>query len=222
MWAQAYTTPFDAFQQGLSPGVEFILPFSSVDCRTGAIETQAHEELVVTPRPSTEFGDNWSDQLEAKDVAAIEAYFARKEPVRRHFGFVTFRVGGKEHTIGMEGRKDRGVTFEVPRGSLMTSVDYRIFDDLLIGNFMKTTLHGLDQLNAPPAEFNYSVAKYGDNGQAETEAEIAAYLVEYRRRAGIDYLLSALEDQSRNFLTRFAKQDTPLYKMMKRLYVSLR
>jgi hypothetical protein len=53
----------------------------------------------------------------------------------------------------------------------MTSIDYRIFDDLLIGNFMKTTLHGLDQLNAPPAEFNYSVAKYGDNGQAETEAE---------------------------------------------------
>jgi hypothetical protein len=176
----------------------------------------------VTPRPASEYGDNWSDQLEARDVAAIEAYFKRKEPVRRHFGFVTFKVGGKEHTIRMEGPKDRGVTFAVPRGSLMTSIDYRIFDDLLIGNFMKTTLHGLDQLNAPPAEFNYSVAKYGDNGQAETEAEIAAYLAEYRRRAGIDYILSALEDQSRNFLTRFAKQDTPLYKMMKQLYVSLR
>jgi hypothetical protein len=35
-------------------------------------------------------------------------------------------------------------------------------------------------------------------------------------------MLSALEDQSRNFLTHFAKQDTPLYKMMKQLYVSLR
>ena len=35
-------------------------------------------------------------------------------------------------------------------------------------------------------------------------------------------LVSALEDQSRNFLTRFAKQDTPLYRMMKQLYISLR
>jgi hypothetical protein len=222
IWAQTYTTPFDAFQKGLAPGVEFIPPFSAVDCRTGNIETRAHEELAVTPRPASDYGDNWTDQLEAEDVAAIEAYFKRKEPVRKHFGFVTFKVGGKEHTIRMEGRKDRGVTFAVPRGSLMTSIDYRIFDDLLIGNFMKTTLHGLDQLNAPPAEFNYSVAKYGDNGQAETESEIATYLAEYRRRAGIDYILSALEDQSRNFLTRFAKQDTTLYKMMKQLYVSLR
>ena len=222
IWAQAYTTPVDAFDKDLSPGIDLIPPFSSVDCRTGAVETQHHDEYVVDkPRPSTDYGDNWSDQLEPGDVAAIEAYFARKEPVRRHFGFVTFKVGGKEHTIAMAGRKERGVTFEVPRGSLVTAIDYRIFDDLLIGNFMKTTLHGLPSLNAPPAEFNYSVAKYGDNGRAETAAEIAGYLAEYRRRAGIDYLLSALEDQSRNFLTRFAKQDTPIYKMMKQLYVSL-
>jgi hypothetical protein len=30
--------------------------------------------------------------------------------------------------------------FEVPRKSLMDAVQWRIFDDLLIGNFMKTTL----------------------------------------------------------------------------------
>jgi hypothetical protein len=222
IWAQAYTTPIEALRTGLAPGIDLLPPFASVDCVTGAVEALPHEEYVVdTPRPSTAFGDNWSDQLEPKDVAAIEAYFQRKEPVRKHFGFVTFKVGGKEHSIRMEGRKDRGVTFEVPRGSLMTSIDYRIFDDLLIGNFMRTTLHGLQSLNEPPAEFNYAVAKYGDNGLAETEAEIAKYLAEYRRRAGIDYLLSSLEDQSRNFLTRFAKQDTPIYKMMKQLYVSL-
>jgi hypothetical protein len=222
MWAQAYTTPFDAFQHGLSRDIEFIPPFSSIDCRTGAVETPHHEELVVdAPRPSTDFGDNWSDQLEPNDVAAIEAYFARKEAVRKFLGFVTFKVGGREHTIRMEGRKSRGVTFEAPRGSLMTCIDYRIFDDLLIGNFMKTTLHGIQSLNEAPGEFNYHVAKYADNGQAETEAEVERYLAEYRRRSGIDYFISSLEDQSRNFLTRFAKQDTPIYKMMKQLYVSL-
>ena len=222
LWAQTYTTPFDAFRLDPSPDMECLPPFSSVDCVTGAVETQHHDTVIVTPRPATDFGDNWSDQLEPADIRAIETYFARKERVRRHFGFVTFKVGGREHSIRMDGRPDRGITFEVPRGSLMSAVDYRIFDDLLIGNFMKTTLHGLESLNEPPGEFNYNVAKYGDNGLAESDEEVARYLAEYRRRAGIDHLVSALEDQSRNFITRFAKQDTPLYRMMKQLYISLR
>lgn len=222
LWAQAYTTPIDVFRSGLSGGMECLPPFSTVDCITGNIETPHHDTVTVTPRPAADFGDNWSDQLEPADIAAIESYFARKERIRKHFGFVTFKVGGKEHSLRMDGRPNRGVTFEVPRTSLMSAVDYRIFDDLLIGNFMKTTLHGLESLNEPPGEFNYNVAKYGDNGLAETDSEIAKYLAEYRRRAGIDHLISALEDQSRNFITRFAKQDTPLYRMMKQLYMSMR
>ena len=75
---------------------------------------------------------------------------------------------------------------------------------LLIGNFMKTTLHGLHELNEGRGSFIYSVAKYADNGLAESNAEVEAYLAEYRRRAGVDYLISALEDKSRGFITRFA------------------
>lgn len=222
IWAQAFTTPHDAFDKGLSSDIEYIPPFSLIDCTTGEFEATHHDALVVTPRPASDFGDNWSDQLEPADVRAIESYFGRKEAVRKHFDFVTFKVGGKEHSIKMDGRRGRGITFEVPRGSLVSSIDYRIFDDLLIGNFMKTTLHGLNSLNDPPGQFNYYVAKYGDNGLAETDAEVAEYLAAYRRRAGIDYIVSAFEDQSRNFITRFAKQDTPLYRMMKRLYMSIR
>ena len=48
-----------------------------------------------------------------------------------------------------------------------------------------------------------------------------ATLIVYDDRPLIDYLLSALEDQSRNFLTRFAQQDTTIHKMMKQLCVSL-
>ena len=174
----------------------------------------------MTPRPASEFGDNWSDALEKKDVAAIEAYFARKDRVQDYLGFVNFRVGGRDHTIKMRGPKERGITFAVPRGSLMTSIEYRIFDDLLIGNFMKTTLHGLHELNEGKGSFIYSVAKYADNGLAESNAEVEAYLAEYRRRAGVDYLISALEDKSRGFITRFAAQDTAVYKLMKKVYLS--
>jgi hypothetical protein len=59
---------------------------------------------------------------------------------------------------------NRGLTFEVPRGSLMTSVKYEIFDDLLIGNFMKVTLHGEWGPNRLYPDFTPWVGKYGNNG----------------------------------------------------------
>jgi hypothetical protein len=86
----------------------------------------------------------------------------------------------------MNGPRDRGITFEVPRNSLMTAVKYRFFDDLLIGNFMKTTLHGVPSLYDPP--FNFIVTKYGDNGKAITDEEVRKYLNEYRRRAGFQLI----------------------------------
>lgn len=218
MWAQEYTTPMSAFTQGLSPDVHYIPPFSTIDCRDGSVETLEAEELPVIVKPPEEFGDNWSDPLDLDDQKAIDAYFARKERVQDYFGFINFRVGGRDYTTKMRGKPGRGITFAVPRGSLMTSINYRIFDDLLIGNFMKTTLHGVKSLNE--GHFNYNVAKYGDNGLAETDAEIRKYLAEYRRRAGLDYVVSALEDKSRDFIMRFAAQDSAVYKMAKKLYVS--
>mgnify|MGYP003346989076 CR=1 FL=1 len=82
------------------------------------------------------------------------------------------------------------------------------------------SLHGLHELNEGKGSFIYSVAKYADNGLAESNAEVEAYLAEYRRRAGVDYLISALEDKSRGFITRFAAQDSAVYKLMKKVYLS--
>jgi len=220
IWAQNYTTPMSAFIEGLPSEVNYVAPFSSFDCQTLAVDTYKAEEHRVTPKPAAVFGDNWSDQLDKGDVAAITAYFARKDRLQNYLGFVNFRVGGRDTTIGMRGPKHRGVTFEVPRGSLMTSINYRIFDDLLIGNFMKTTLHGTKSLSDGAGNFSHLVGKYADNGLAETESEIRSYLAEYRRRAGIDYIVSELEDKSRNFLMRFAQQDSKIYKLAKSIYIS--
>ena len=172
MWAEAYTTPMDAFEKGLSPDVGFVPAFSTVDCRDGSFTSGAPEEIAVVPKAPEEFGDNWSDVLEAADVKKIEAYFARKDPVQDYFGFVNFRVGGRDHAIGMRGPKERGISFAVPRGSLMTCIDYRIFDDLLIGNYMKTTLHG-GVRSLQEGGFNYYVAKYGDNGAGRDRCRAA-------------------------------------------------
>ena len=43
----------------------------------------------------------------------------------------------------------------------MTAVEYPVFDDLLIGSFMRTTLHGGAKLYP---HFTPLVAKYSDNG----------------------------------------------------------
>ena len=65
-----------------------------------------------------------------------------------------------------------------------------MFDDLLIGNFMKTTLYGVESLYSP--NFNFIVAKYGDNGLAGTKEEVRDYLRQYQNRSGFDWFLHQL------------------------------
>lgn len=220
IWAQAYTTPLEAYAEGMSDGLGYITPFSSIDCRDLAVAPGSAVELSPSVRQPEEFGDCWSDELEAADRKTIEDYFLRKERIRDNFGFLTFRVGGRDFSVGLRGPRQRGITFAVPRKSLMTAVEYRIFDDLLIGNFMKSTLHGLSSLYEEPGNFNFSVAKYGDNGLAETEQELRAYEQIYRRRGGIDQLVEGFRDKSRDFLTRFVSKDSRMFRLSKALYES--
>ena len=54
--------------------------------------------------------------------------------------FINLKVGGKNNIIEFSKKGfNRGLTFEAPRASLMASINYQVFDDILIGNFMKTT-----------------------------------------------------------------------------------
>lgn len=220
IWAQAYTTPLEAYAEGMSPGLGYIAPFSSIDCRDLAVERTGVVELPRTVKPPEAFGDNWSDELEAADKKAIEDYFVRKDRIRENFGFLTFRVGDRDFTVGLAGPRDRGISFAVPRHSLVSAVDYRIFDDLLIGNFMKTTLHGLGSLYAEPGNFNFTVAKYGDNGMAEAEADLRRYEQTYQKRGGADHLIESFRDRSRDFLIRFASKDSRIFRLSKSLYES--
>jgi len=144
--------------------------------------------------PPEDFGDNWSDSLERGDLAKLADYFRSRELVRDYLSFINFCVGGSDNIVSLAGTKGRGITFEVPRNSLMTAVDYEIFDDLLIGNFMKTTLHKFDSLY--DGDFNFAVTKFGDNGRAKTHREVDAYLREYRLRAGADWYYHRLYENT--------------------------
>jgi hypothetical protein len=121
----------------------------------------------------------------------------------------------------MAGKKRVGITFEVPRTSLMTAIEWEIFDDLLIGNFMKTTLHGLATLF--DKDVSALVAKYGDNGRAFSEAEVAAYLAEYKVRCGAqlvrDMLMSKTADLAKRVIRN--KNGYP-FRVARRMYFLLK
>jgi uncharacterized protein GlcG (DUF336 family) len=194
-WANAYRKPLSAYREGFDETLaEYIPPFVWINCTSHEIiELNPPEAPYVLHKPE-EFGDSWSDELSLDDKHVLDAYFLRKEALNGMLGFITFSVGEKSHTIDLGGPRHRGLTFEAPRNSLMTAVTYNVFDDLLGSNFMKATLHNVESLYSP--NFNLVVGKYGDNGLAETKAEIKAYLTEYRRRCGTaDWLLYRLTSE---------------------------
>jgi len=201
-WANACATPIDVYRTRFESADKELLP---VFCRfdlarddVRAIDPRERPEVLHAPE---EFGDSWSDELERGDVAKIRAYFARFEHLRTFLGWVNLRVGGKDNRIDIAPGHALGVTFEAPRASLMTVIEHRVFDDLMIGNYARTILHG--PWPRPPTQalypdFNPFVAKYGDNGGAHTRAELVAYFAEYRRRG----FLTPLADEGGRLLAR--------------------
>jgi hypothetical protein len=147
-----------------------------------------------------EFGDDWSEPLEADDVKALSGYFQKFEHLGQKFQFLNFRVGGRDNFVDLGGPRGRGVTFEAPRHSLMTAVRYEIFDDLLIGNFVKTVMHGGMRSLYP--DFTPYVAKYGDNGRAFSRRELDAYFHSYHERSNFHEWLEHMRVQSNRNVRR--------------------
>lgn len=160
----------------------------------------------IRPRPTgdvvyepADFGDNWTDVLEKEDTRDAAGYFQAIEKLRDAYDFINLRVGGRDNVIDLNRGRNIGLTFEAPRHSLMAAIRGRVFDDLLIGNYMRTTLHG-----SPPEllrrDFTRYVAKYADNGSARTKRELRAYMAEYARRAPLDFLLTQFAVRCKNLL----------------------
>ena len=221
IWAEQYATPLAACREGFfAENITLHDAFIRYDCERDevtAILCAQTPEKVYEPE---HFGDSWSDQLEPADARKLDAYFRRIEFVRGHYGFLRFVVGGREHRIELDGPSGRGITFETPRGSLMTSVEYEIFDDLLIGNFMKTTLHGVRSLYDP--NFNFHVSKYADNGKAHTRAQVREHMMEYRGRSQGEWRREELVTTVSDRVRRYVPFDSALYRNLIRVYHKLR
>lgn len=191
-WADEYATPIDAHQEGFDGGSRTCLPaFVQFDLHTGCYEKiapKANDQPLEAPEA---YGDDWHTPLEASDVEVLRRYVRRFEHLHGVLGYVNFRVGGKDHIVDVNREQKRGVTFATPRNSLMQAIEWNVFDDILIGNFCQTTLHGdwwgKQQAEALYPHFTPFVTKFGDGGGARTASELRAYFAEYLRRGYTEF-----------------------------------
>lgn len=102
----------------------------------------------------------------------------------------------------------------------MKTVKWEIFDDLLIGNFMKTTSHNMESLYEN--DFNFYVTKYGDNGGAQSIEQLEKYFKEYHKRIGMERFYEMFSSHNIAALAkRFLFQNdinSIFYQLSKKLY----
>ncbi|MEM7202739.1 MAG: MBL fold metallo-hydrolase [Planctomycetota bacterium] len=216
-WASQYATPVAAHAEGFeASGAEILPAFVRVDGRTGAVTPLRPEAVKPKLLPPSAFGDDWSESLDRDEETVVKRYFSAKRRLRSRFGFVSVRVGGRETVVDLNPKARRiGITFETPRASLLAALEYEVFDDLLIGNFMRTTLHGGADLYP---HFTPTVAKHSDNGRAHTRADFARYLASYVARAPLDAFRFFFELQSESLFRRWVPSESWLYSRAKRAY----
>jgi hypothetical protein len=216
-WASRYKAPIEAHGNRFNSALgEFIPGYFSYDVQRDAVALTPVVQVARVFRPPEAYGDHWDEALEPGEHHELTAYFRRFEHLREKFAFVNLRVGGKDNIVDLDGPKGCGITFEVPRHSLMIAVRSEIFDDLLIGNFMKTTLHG--GLRSLYPDFTPYVAKYGDNGRAFTRAELHDYFSAYRGAAGLHRWIDQMRVQGTRKVRNVLSANRDVYLFARRVY----
>jgi hypothetical protein len=101
---------------------------------------------------------------------------------------------------------------------------------LLIGNFMKTTLHGEFGEGKLYPDFSPYVAKYADNGKAKTRNELKQYFADYRGRDMVGFLraqveahcVRPLQTQSAELLRTLLPADSAAFRTAKEAFWKVR
>jgi hypothetical protein len=211
MHMNQFSTPLEKHYEGFDNLYGELLPaFICWDSNKEDYEKIKVEKLENIIVSSEHFEDNYSDQLTLEDKEKITKYFRDFGTIPDYFGSIVFKVGGKDFGIKLS-EKSPSLRFEVPRGSLIKAVEYEIFDDLLIGNFMKTTLIGCKSLYP---NFTPAVTKYGDNGLAKSKKELGKYF-DYYKLNSADYWRDMLKFKTEGIIRSFISPQSKLYNIGK-------
>jgi hypothetical protein len=191
-WANPYRITWEDMRQHWnSPTCELIEPFVTVDLADGSVRRNHPSQQSDLSSISTGTGeDDWRERMSPGDWAAVERFVGRFETLPRHLDFLVFEVGGERRTLVLgdprrvEAGRARGIRFSVPRRSLMASVDSGYFDDLLIGNFMRTELIGGTALYPDVSPL---IAKFGGAAKVYSARQLRACRAHYARRSPAAY-----------------------------------
>jgi hypothetical protein len=198
VWANPYRILWsDVRRHWTRPQIRALEPFVVVDLDSGAYERKHPTQQSDTSQITDSTGsDDYSERLSEEEWSRVVAFFHRFELLRPRFDYLEFVVGGERRRVWLDpGRRKpqlrplRGFAFHVPRAALMATMECGYFDDLLIGNFMKTELHNARLY----PHFTPVVAKLGGNAKVFTRAELRAFKRRYFRRNPGGYIRWHLE-----------------------------
>ena len=185
-WANDYRITWADMRRHWSrPEVRLIEPYVTVDLESGRVTANHPTQESDWSQVGTGTGDDdWNETLSEEEWDRVAAFMRRFEIIRDRIDFVEFTVGGEKRRVVLDpakplGDSPRGINFSVPRRSLLQTVEYGFFDDLLIGNFMKTQLLGVKLY----PDFSKQVAKLGGNAKVFTKADHRRFARRYFRRA---------------------------------------
>jgi hypothetical protein len=200
-----FLTPLKKHYENFNSAKHSLLPafitWDSIKNDYREINPKKKNDNVIEPN---KFGDNWSDNLDKDDKKILIDYFLKFDHLKKKFGFINFRIGSKDFNIKLSKRKE-GFEFQAPRNSLIYSIKNGIFDDMLIGNFMKTKLINVPNLYP---DFTPFVTKYGDNGLSKSNDELKKYFEYYKFNSPnfwVDFLRVKSEDIIRPKLESYKK-----------------
>ncbi len=203
-----YVTPLNRHGDGFDSKAGELLPafiiWDSEKNDYKEINPPKNNSSLVSPE---EMGDSWSDVLEKEDKILIENYFRSMAHLEDKFGEIIFNVGGKDFVINLSKRKEK-IRFSAPKNSLITAIKNEIFDDMLIGNFMKTQLINVKSLYP---DFTPYVAKYADNGIAKSRDELRQYFKHYQFNSA-NYWRDSFLINTEGFVRKNFSQSSPVYK----------
>jgi len=181
----------DVAQYWNRPQIRIIEPFARIDLASGVFERkhplQTSDESQITAATN---GDDWNERLADEDWDRLFTFFREIEILPPYLDYLEFEVGGEKRHIDLAAipsryrRNRRGITFHVPRHSLMRALRTGYFDDLLIGNFMRTELHNTQLY----PHFSPIVAKLRGTARVRTSAEGRRFKRRYFRRNPFGYV----------------------------------
>ena len=219
-WANKYVAEIHDYKIGFTDkNIVLTDPFIRWDCSLQTYENinpETRDKIIYKPE---DFGDSWIDDLSKEDKKNIEIYFKKKITLADKVGFVRFKVGKSEYVVNINKKNKLGFTFEVPRSSLMKVIEYEIFDDILIGNYAKLTVHNEPKnIKNEPIQFLKIPLLYGDQSKIYSKDDLNLYMEYYSKMFPLIFLKENMLENTEQVLRKFVNPSTTIYNFGKKIY----